>query len=77
MTGLQGETSGTFEVAQAPAGIITPFKFIGRRMDAGAGLGPGTGSRTYKVAQMIKTGLGGAASGMMKPIVAVSRYWRK
>ena len=72
MTGIEGEASGTFEVAQAP--LISPFKFIGRRMDAGAGSGPGTGSRPYKVAQAIMTGIGGVASGAMKPIVTITRH---
>jgi len=76
MTGIDGEASGIFKVARARR--ISPFKFIGRRMDAGAGSGPGTGSRTYKVARAIMTGIGGTASGAMKPIVvAISRYWRR
>ena len=78
MTGIDGEASGTFEVAQAP--LISPFKFLGPRRaapDSAGQTGSGRDSRTYKVARAIMTGIGGTASGAMKPIVvAISRYWR-
>ena len=84
MTGIEGEASGTFEVTQIPAGIVSPFKFLGPRRaepDSAARTGSGRGSRPYKVAQAIMTGIGGVASGAMKPIVTITRHrwfrWRR